>query len=134
MKRLIASVVLLCLLLTGCGGGDIAHVQVEIGASAFFTREEIEDAMDVALGYFDREFEGCTMTEMVYDESLSWVPSIRWAEQYGAEEAIILLSVFRVAESGADGSLNPGDTYTGWQWILTRNEGEEWVLCTWGYG
>jgi len=134
MKRYFALVLLLCLLLTGCSGGNIANVQVEIGDSMFFTREEIEDAMDVALGHFDKHFDGCTMTEMVYNESLSWVPSIRWAEQYEAEEAIVLISTFEVAEDGADGSLNPGDTYRGWQWILTRNKGEDWVLRTWGFG
>ena len=35
---------------------------------------------------------------------------------------------------GGDGSLNPNDTYTGWQWILARNKGGKWKHKDHGYG
>ena len=134
MKKIVSLLLVLCLLLTGCGGGNISGVQVAIGESACFTREEIEQAMDVAMDYFRREFDGCTMTAIRYDEGKSYAQSLEWANTYGAEEAIVLYSDFDVDASGGDGSLNPNSTYRNWQWVLTRNGGGAWVLQTWGYG
>ena len=79
MKKIVSLLLVLCLLLTGCGGGNISGVQVAIGESASFTREEIEQAMDVAMDYFRREFDGCTMTAIRYDESKSYAQSLEWA-------------------------------------------------------
>ena len=134
MKKIVSLLLVLCLLLTGCGGGNISGVQVAIGESACFTREEIEQAMDVAMDYFRREFDGCTMTAIRYDESKSYAQSLEWAQTYGTEEAIVLYSDFDVDASGGDGSLNPNSTYRNWQWVLTRNGGGKWNLRTWGYG
>ena len=134
MKKLICLFLPLCLLLTGCGGGDASQVQLSTGESALFTEGEIEAAMEVAMNYFRKEFDGCTMTKIEYIESKSQPAALEWAQQYGAEEAIVLYSSFDVDASGGNGSLNPNSTYTNWQWILTRDEGENWVLRTWGYG
>lgn len=134
MKKLICLFLSLCLLLTGCGGGNASQVQLITGESALFTEGEIEAAMEVAMNYFRKEFDGCTMTKIEYIESKSQPAALEWAQQYGAEEAIVLYSSFDVDASGGDGSLNPNSTYTNWQWILTRDEGENWVLRTWGYG
>ena len=134
MKKIVNLLLILCLLLTGCGGGNISGVQVAIDESACFTREEIEQAMDVAMDHFRREFDGCTMTAIRYDESKSYAQSLEWAQTYGTEEAIVLYSDFDVDASGGDGSLNPNSTYRNWQWVLTRNGGGKWNLRTWGYG
>ena len=57
-----------------------------------------------------------------------------WARQYGADEAIVLLSDFSVSRFGGDGSLDPNENYINWKWILTRSDGGAWELRTWGYG
>ena len=98
------------------------------------TPSEIEQAMEVAMNHFRKEFDGCTMTKIEYDEEKSGKAAREWAQQYGADEGIVLYSSFDVDASGGDGSFNPNSTYTKWQWILTRNKGEGWVLRTWGYG
>ena len=135
MKRMICMVFLLVFLLTGCGkGGNVSEVQVITGESAIFTRQEIEEAMEAAMDYFRKEFDGCTMTKISYDEERSRKAAMEWARQYGADEAIVLYSSFDVGASGVDGSLNPNSTYNNWQWVLTRDAGGEWVLRTWGYG
>ena len=132
MKRMIA--LLLCvLLLTGCGG-NTRHVMPVVGPSELFTDAEIEEAVDIVLRYFRKEFEGCTLTRLEYDETAVRDEMPEWAEQYGESQAIVLLSDFEVAPYGASPSLNPGDTYRNWKWILTRSGGEGWVLRTWGYG
>jgi len=45
---------------------------------------------------------------------------------------MVLLSKFYVF--GENGSLEPGKTYTKWNWILVRDKGGFWELKTWGYG
>ena len=134
MKRFWLMFCLLALFLTGCGGGNASEVQVITGESEIFTEREIEDAMEVAMNHFRREFDGCTMTKIEYNESQSRGAAAGWAQHYGADEGIVLYSSFDVDASGGDGSFNPNSTYSNWQWILTRTEGGDWVLRTWGYG
>ena len=114
-------------------GGDVSSVQRIIGESSLYSREEIEEMMEVVEKTFRREFKGCALTELEYDEELSKKQSGDWAEQCQADEAVVLTSSFDVDGSGGDGSLNPNSTYSRWLWVLTRNEGGDWQLRTWGY-
>ena len=134
MKKMICLICLFMLLLAGCGGGDASQVQTVVGESETFTQREIEDAMEAAMNYFQKEFDGCTMTKIEYNEEKSGAAALEWAQQYGADACIVLYSSFNVDASGGDGSLNPNSTYNNWQWVLTRNKGGNWVLRTWGYG
>ena len=114
-------------------GGDVRIVRREIGDSVRFTAEDIEGAMQTAQEHFRKEFEGCTLLTITYDEEYSDRLASGWAENYGAKEAIVLYSSFFVG-ANAEACFNPNSTYSKWQWILTRNQGEDWVLQTWGYG
>lgn len=114
-------------------GGDIRPVRREIGDSRQFTAEEIESAMQVAERHFKKEFEGCTLFEITYDEDYSDKRAPGWAEIYGAEECIVLVSRFWAGKN-SKACFNPESYYDNWQWILTRNPGETWTLRTWGYG
>ena len=122
------------LLLTGNHGGDVRNVSREVGQSEIYTSGEIEAAMAIAQEHFRAEFDGCRLQTLSYDETHSVKFSQDWAAQYDAQEAIVLLSCFTVDSSGGDGSFTPNGTYGNWQWILTRSNGEGWVLRTWGYG
>lgn len=115
------------------GGGDVSRVQRIIGESSLYSQAEIEQMMDTVESAFRREFKGCTLTELEYDEEFSSKQSGDWAEQCQADEAAVLTSSFDVDGSGGDGSLNPNSTYSRWLWVLTRDEGEAWQLRTWGY-
>ena len=135
MRQTVFMLLLSCILLfSGCAKGNISHAERILGESALYVQSEIEDAMDVAMAHFKAEFEGCTLLEMEYDENHSLRLSEDWAETYGAEEAIVLLSSFYVPEKGADGGLTPGQTYGNFQWVLVRSDGGAWELKTWGYG
>ena len=69
MKKLFCLMGLLVLLLTGCGrGGNVSEVQVITGESEIYTQREIENAMETAMDYFRKEFDGCTMTKIEYNE------------------------------------------------------------------
>ena len=132
--RLFGFLLLLAVMLTACGGGNVRHVKPVIGPSELYSDSEILAAMDIAVAQFKREFDGCTLTRLEYDEDRVRDEQAGWAEQYGTDEAIVLLSDFDVDGSGGDGSLNPNDTYRSWKWVLTRSDGGAWTLRTWGYG
>lgn len=114
-------------------GGDVSNVKRTVTASEVYSEQDINDAMDTVVKYFRNDFDGCTLTDLWYEESTSFPASDEWAKQYDADESIVLLSNFDVDSSGGDGSLNPNDTYTNWQWILVRSKDSKWELKTWGY-
>ena len=132
--KVLLSLMLCLLLLTACGGGDVRGAGRQMGESAPFSRAEIAHAMDQVEDHFRKEFDGCKLLNLRYDEEKTRAEAEEWAAQYGADEAIVLLSDFEVDSSGGDGSLNPDSTYRNWKWVLTRNEKGAWELKTWGYG
>ena len=136
MKRLKMLVLLLlcAAVLTACGGGDVRHVRCDAGTSEIYSTAEIRKAMDTVIDHFKKEFEGCTLTRLEYDESYVESAQTEWAAQYDADQAIVLISEFDVDSSGGDGSLNPDSTYRNWQWVLVRNGSGAWELKTCGYG
>ena len=136
MKRItLFALVLLILVLPLCGcmnHGNVNHVHKTLGNSQIYTKSDIEAAMDTVIRHFRREFEGCTLLHLYYEEDPA--DNQARAAQYGADQGIVLLSSFEVGPEGSDGSLNPKSTYNRWSWILTRDHGGNWVLQSWGYG
>lgn len=140
MKRKIAIIssvtvlILLVFLLFFTGGkGNTSHCERIIVEGATYPEKEIHHIMDLVEETFRSEFSGCYLIELKYDEALSNLYNAEWIQQYHADHAIILTSVFDVGSSGGDGSLNPNSTYSNWQWILTKTGQNDWVLQTWGY-
>ena len=135
MRKTTILLLLLTALLTLCScGGDVSKVNISIPEeSDLYTTKEIEDAIDTAMDYFKKEFDGCTLTEIAYagdDRSNDYA---EWAQRIGGDEVIVLVSSFDVDASGGDGSLNPNSTYTKWMWILAREEGGKWQHVDHGY-
>ena len=136
MKNFFWLLMALCLLLalSACGG-NVQNVEVaEWKPSEIYTDDDIQEAISVVKGYFKAEFSGCTLTHIRYPGDDSAAEFEEWAEQYGADEAIVLYSSFDVGASGGDGSLNANSTYTNWKWVLIRNAGGRWEHKTHGYG
>lgn len=134
MKRTLCLAILCCVilcLLSGCGG-NVKQVERIYAPSALYSETDIDAAMDVAIQYFKKEFSGCTLTQIQYpgDDAEAFA---QWADASGKGEAIVLISSFTVDASGGDGSLNPNSTYTGWNWILAREQGGKWVHIDHGY-
>ena len=129
----ILALLLLCLmLLTACGGGDVRSVDRRIGSSRLYSEKQISNAMDEVEKFFRAEFDGCKLLRLEYDEEKTREEALEWSEQCGAE-TIVLYSDFSVDSTGGDGSLNPGETYRNWKWIL-KETALGWKLETWGYG
>ena len=128
-------VILILAVLCACGGGGTVRDAVIVPVqSDIYTEKEIDDAAKTAIRYFAREFSGCTLKEIQYIGDEKAESFREWAEQYDADEAIILTSTFDVDASGGDGSLNPNSTYRNWQWILVRDGVGGWRHVTHGYG
>ena len=130
--KVLLSMVLCLTLLSACGGGDVSEVGRSIGTCELYSVHQIEDAMNEVLDFFQKEFDGCTMTEIRYEEEKYAKRQRLESEDYG-REVIILLTDFDVDSSGGDGSLNPNSTYRNYQWTLTRTL-FGWKLQDWGYG
>jgi ABC-type glycerol-3-phosphate transport system substrate-binding protein len=134
MKKLIALVLtLVCMLSLVACGGNVKNVKTTDYSSEIYSDAEIKSAIDVAIEYFKKNFEGCTLTEITYlgDDKLDdWQ---EFAERNNADDVIVLVSTFEVDASGGDGSLNPNSTYTNWKWILVRTDGGKWKHVDHGY-
>ena len=136
MRKFIPLLVMMILavLLSACGKGDVSQVSVNRRYSQIYTEKEIDDAIRVAIGYFKDEFEGCRLLEIGYAGDERGEALVEWADRYGVDQVMILVSSFETGPGGGDGSLNPNDTYRNWQWILGRSNGGKWKHLTHGYG
>jgi hypothetical protein len=121
--------------LTGCvKPGDISNVTIKYESSKIFNEEDMKAAVDVILDNF-KNWNGCTLTDIWYagdTESLN--EKEYYSDTYVYDEVIVFYSNFNVDSSGGDGSLNPNDTYTSWDWILCRSDNGQWRILTYGYG
>ena len=146
MKRVITLLFTfaLCLPIAACKGiGTTNNVEVDYGSSVFYSDAEIKSAFEAVLTKF-RDFEGCDLRNLWYDEERSdriiqldiSSGGGNTIKNSGAEpeNIIILFSDFYVDATGGDGSFNPDSTYTDWSWILIRDSGNgKWKIAEWGY-
>ena len=140
MKKAAPSIIILliALLLAACGGkdsgGNIDNVYIpDWKPSEIYSDDDVEAAFQAVKDYFKSEFGGCTLTKLYYPGDTYAGEFDAWAEQYSADEAIIILSSFDVDSSGGDGSFEPDSTYEDWNWILIRNGGGAWKHVDHGY-
>ena len=102
--------------------------------SEIYTDEEIEDAITEAKRYFRREFEGCKLLTITYLGDDSIENHREFAERRGADDVLVLVSSFYVSPNGGDGSLSQNDIYTGFKWIMVRDNDGKWQHADHGYG
>ena len=123
------------LVLTG-NKGNVSNVNRVVGYSALYGDNLINEACRVVEQKFADEFEGCTLTELRYDEEVEnrFAEEIEKYHKENNQELIVLLSTFNTDEKGGDGSFNPNDTYTNFQWHLVRTaDKKSWEIISWGY-
>lgn len=135
MKSII-TIILTCIMILGlnaCSGGNVSNVHIKEYESTLYESKEIEAAINVVIKYFKNTFSGCTLTEITYagDEITKMEKEV--ADRNNADEVIVLISSFDVDSSGGDGSLKSNSTYSGWNWVLVRNNGGKWRHVDHGY-
>lgn len=137
MKRIIYIGICLCMIL-GLGAcqsqnGDVSSMKTHEVESKMYSQEDIASAIEVIKKDFQKDFKGCTLKEIYYAGDEFTAGYQEWAERNNADEVLVLLSSFDVSASATEGSLNPGSTYEGWNWILVRNNGGAWKHVDHGY-
>ena len=142
MKKIFTylSMILMIFSLVGCNQNNKpTNINVDIGESTKFSKEEIDNAVDCLKRSFD--FEACTLTKIYYNEEISNT-AVEDYLQFGngsvnkvkAENVIVLLSDFDVDNSGNNPVLNPGETYTNYNWILIKDDkNSDWKVDDCGF-
>ena len=142
MKKIVIylSMILMIFSLVGCNQNNKStNIKLDIGESTKFSKEEIDNAVDCLKRSFD--FEACTLTKIYYNEEISNT-AVEDYLQFGngsvnkvkAENVIVLLSDFDVDNSGDNPVLNPGETYTNYNWILIRDgKNSDWKVDDCGF-
>ena len=98
--------------------------------SALYTDADIQAARDAVAACFEAEFQDCTLTELRYPGDAFADLFTEWAQECGADEAIVLYSTLTTGAADVE----PNTTYENWQWVLTRSNGGTWEVKTYGYG
>ena len=132
MKKLVTLLLtaVLVLGLTGCG--QLFTTFAVVGEkSKIYSEADINEAFDVVLDCFRKEFDGCTLLELGYAGDDTRAEQKEWATQYDADECILLVCSFET--NGRQDVLNPNSTYENYKWVLTRSYGGEWEIKTNGY-
>ena len=142
MKKIVIylSMILMIFLLVGCNQNNKpTDIKLDIGESTKFSKEEIDNAVDCLKRSFD--FEACTLTKIYYNEEISNT-AVEDYLQFGNgsvnkvkdENVIVLLSDFDVDNSGDNPVLNPGESYTNYNWILIRDDkNSDWKVDDCGF-
>ena len=116
--------------------GNVSNVNRIVGYSALYDENSINEAFDVIEKKFSKDFEGCTLTELRYDEEVEnrFTEEIEKYHKENNQELIVVLSTFDTDEKGGDGGFNPNDTYADWQWHLVKTaDKKSWEIINWGY-
>ena len=133
MKKGLLLLLCAAMLLTLAACGSVKNVRTEEVASELYSQKDIDSAIGVIKKEFVQNWDGCTLTEISYAGDEVSENHREWAERNDADEVIVLTSSFDVAEQGASPSLDPGNTYTRWMWILVRTDGGTWRHVDHGY-
>lgn len=112
--------------------GDTSHTLRIIGETTLYDEKDINQAMNVVQKFFQKNYQGCTLKQIWYDEEKSQREAAEWAAQYGADEALVLYSNYETG-SNASPSLEPNSLYSDWKWVLVRQRFGFWELKNWGY-
>lgn len=135
---------IMCITLLACKNDkNTDDVEIDYGDSNKFSKTEIESAIDFVLIEFSKDYEGCEMLKIWYDEKMSDesiqrdISSVggNTIKSSGAEpiNIIVLFSDFYASDSAGVG-FEKDCTYTNWRWLLIRDSlDDEWEFGDSGY-
>ena len=120
--------------------GRVSDCEVIIGESKIFTETEIERAVAAVKTKF-RDFEGCTLLTLEYDEEYRneqvrhYMETGKGANNGVTEENVIIFkSSFYAQDPKGDSGLTDDLEYRGWSWTAIRSsENSRWKVDDWGY-
>ena len=134
--RKFLSIFLLCaimLSLSSCMHGVVSHVEISEYSSEVYSDEDIDAAMKVVMQAFDESSELWYLLELSYIGDDMMEDYQDYIEREEADDVIVLLSDFYISIFSMSPVMNTGSKYEGYNWILVRNEGEDWRIVDRGY-
>ena len=135
MKRAIAILLLFACLISfsSCSHGIVSFVEISEYSSEVYSDEDIEAAINIVKQTFAEIEDLWTLLELSYigDERLDSYQD--WADRNDADEVIVILSDFYISYFSDNPTMGAGHKYEDYNWILVRNEGEEWRIVDKGY-
>lgn len=141
IKILCGVVLVFLLLLFGVVGviynyrvGDTSKVKIVIDENSVFSKEDTDDAIKVIFDEFKKY--PARMEILNYDEKRYEYLVDEYRLKYNSKEVIVFYSDFVTYSMKSVSKFldfSPNQRYSDWIWILTRNEGEDWILREWGY-
>ena len=112
---------------------NVGNVNKQIGKSNVYTKEEIENAIDVIVKQFESTyFNNCTLTDLWYDEDAAIKQQTEWAKEYKVENVIVIFSNFKTGSLSSESPLTSHTTYNNYNWILVK-KGNNWEIRDQGY-
>ena len=122
-------IIFICVIFGACG--DVSNVDIHNETSKIFSQDDITAAEKVVLNEFKINWSGCTLKKLYYPGD-DWADEFEhWRQFYNADRAIVLLSDYDVDVDSP--TAKAGTTYSDWDWVLVRNNGEDWEFKTCGY-
>ncbi|MDD6394902.1 MAG: hypothetical protein PUB37_01760 [Firmicutes bacterium] len=128
-------VAVMCFSLASCVKpyGTSDNAIIDLGDSDRFSRKELEDAVECVKQKF-KEFTGCNMTRIWYDEKLS-ERELRGRNCMRYDNSVVLFSDFTTNKYAASEGFETDFEYTDWSWELVKNENtSNWQVVSWGLG
>ena len=127
-------IIVMCLLLVACkkNFGKSENAIVELGDSKRFSRQELEDAVECVKLKF-KDFTGCEMTRIWYDEELSERELAVSGITY--DNSVVLFSDFTTNKYAGSDGFETDFEYTDWSWTLVKDQDTStWQILYWGVG
>lgn len=134
MKKLFSLLLIPVILLSFSSCGGVAGlVNISYTESEIYSAADIEAAMDAVKDRFREDLFACVLLDLSYrgDESLEDFQD--YLERDDADEVIVLYSDFYVSAISNYPGFDTHHTYENFNWILTRDAGEEWQITDCGY-
>lgn len=132
--------IVMCILLTAVlifffagFGSNVKNAVTRDVSSQIYSEADINSAIKTIKREFAFSWRGCELLEIYYAGDEMTVECREWAERYGADEAIVLISTFKVNRADSAATLNEGATYDWWNWILVRSKGGKWKHVDHGF-
>ena len=124
----------------GSSKENLSGVKIDYGTSSIYSKKDMDAAIKIIKKKFEA-FEGCELHSLSYtsDEECNTAENIAWMNQCKAKDdpevftqCIAFNSSFHSPKTDSE-AWNPDEEYTDWSWWLTRSDGGEWKLMTYGY-
>lgn len=122
MKKVVFFILLVVMMFMVSSCGDVSNAKENIDKSSLYSTDEVNKAVDVAKDYFWKNFDGCTLTSIEYDDNSVVSEQESLCKVHNVDFAIVL-----TLEYNEDKSEEFKD------FILGSSDKKSWTVLEYGY-